>query len=182
MGKESMWLKYKTLVLLNWQAVNVQTVIGSAAVWSSPAKEEGFDINKSCNLTTLFKLSKLSLLLYITFIVITREVCALSQSIKSLKGDYVSSAVRGINEGVRDLNEPKSISSSSRVNPFTLVILQTHHSVTSVSDFEWTPVVTCDYCPLLGFHCLSFLCVCYCNYICSHTSSCRTINTVRLSF
>lgn len=67
MGKEGMWLKYKTLVLLHWQALNVQTVIRSAAVWSLPSKEEGFYINKSLvrwsNLSLLLKLrlSKLSL-------------------------------------------------------------------------------------------------------------------------
>lgn len=47
MGKEGMWLKYKTLVLLNWQAVNVQTVIRWASVWSLPSKEEGLYINES---------------------------------------------------------------------------------------------------------------------------------------
>lgn len=59
--KRACGLSRITLVLLNWQAVNVQTVIGSAAVWSFLTKEEGFYINKSlvcwCNRAlSLFKI------------------------------------------------------------------------------------------------------------------------------
>lgn len=91
MGKEGMRLKYKTLVLSNWQAVNVQTVIGSAALWSPPIKEKGFYIhNKSLecwsNLSLIFlSPGSQNCHLYATFFkVITCRDMTLSQCFCSL--------------------------------------------------------------------------------------------------